>query len=209
MGIIWALIFVGFLTATPGRADENKLSPPQTILSSTTISGYVDIAISYSNTQSNTLALLDDAEHFHWSGIAGQVLLVSSTNHTRKSFACQSTLCVYALSRGPISLVGQFTTAEDGTFVVRLPHGTYAIVPFLPRLELSLSSCPVVFKVSDRRITPININVIEGRKPTSGKSDGGNFYGFEASRMEWKHPGSKVPTVLPPTPILPISNNDQ
>ena len=96
--IIWATIFAGFLTAT-GWADE-RFSPIQTALSGTSISGYVDLAIGYFPPQSDTLALLDEAEHSHWSGIAGQVLLVSSTNHTHEILACQSTLSVYTTSRG-------------------------------------------------------------------------------------------------------------
>ena len=199
--IIWAMIFAGFLTAG-SRADEARLSALQTALSCTTISGYVDIAIGYFPPQSDTLALFDEAEHSHWSGIAGQVLLVSATNHTREILACQSTLSVYATSRGRISLVGQFTTAEDGTFVWRLPLGTYAIEPLLPNLGLPLSSSPVVFRVSSGRITPIEINIFEGRRPRTANPTGGSIYGIEASRSRWNNFGP-VPVVLPPTPILP------
>ncbi|MEI8289265.1 MAG: hypothetical protein WCH99_07310 [Verrucomicrobiota bacterium] len=205
--IIWAMIFAGFLTAA-SRADEAKLSAVQTALSSTTISGYIDLAAQYTYSQdlpaqSDTLALLDEAEHSHWSGVAGQVLLVSSTNHTHEVFGCQSTLFVYNTSRGSIILVGEFTTAEDGTFLWRLPPGTYAIEPFLPNLELPLSSSPVVFKVSSRRITPVKINIFEGRNPQRRENvNGRSIYGIEASRSRWNNSGP-VPVVLPPPPILP------
>ena len=199
------MIFAGFLTAA-SRADEAKLSVIQTALSGTTISGYVDLAAQYTQylpAQTDTLALLDEAEHSHWSGIAGQVLLVSATNHTREILACQSTLSVYTTSRGRITLVGQFTTAEDGTFVWRLPPGTYAIEPVLPSLDLPLSSSPVVFKVSGRRITPVEINIFEGRNPPRrGNLNGRSFYGIEASRSRWNNYGP-VPVVLPPPPITP------
>ncbi len=200
--IIWAMIFAGFLT-TASRADEAKLSALQTALSGTTISGYVDVAIGYFPPQSDTLALLDEAERSHWSGIAGQVLLVSSANHTHETLACQSTLFVYTSNRGRISMVGEFTTAEDGTFVWRLPPGTYVIEPFLPDLDLPLSCSPVVLKVSGGRITPVEINIFEGRNPPRrGNSNGGSIYGIEASRSKWKGSGP-VPGVLPPLPISP------
>lgn len=198
--IIWAMIFAGLLTVT-GRADEAKLSALQTALSNTTISGYAGISIGYSTAQSNTLALLDDAERLHWPGIAGQVLLVSSTNHTREFFACQTTLYVSTSSRGRTSLVGQFTTAEDGTFVLRLAPGTYVIAPFLPELDLPLSSSPVVVKVLRGKITPVEINIFEGRNRRTINSSYGNIYGFESNRSKWQQIGSVPPTILPPTPI--------
>ena len=199
--IIWIMIFAGLLKTT-GRADEYKLTPAQTALSNTTISGYVDVAIDYSTVQSNTLTLLDNAERLHWSAIAGQVLLISSTNHTRESFACQSTLVIYNIpNRGRISLVEQFTTADDGTFVLQLPPGTYVVAPCLPTQNVTLSSKPVILKVVARRITPVGINIFEGRNRRIGNSSSSSV-SLEANRLrEGAGFGSQPP--LPPAPLIP------
>jgi hypothetical protein len=111
--------------------------------------------------QSDTLVRLARAEQLHWSGIAGQTLLFPAPAQDQSALACQTILCVYAIKGREVSLVSYFTTDEEGAFFLRLPPGSYAIMPLLPRRSLSLWSSPVIFKVSARKITPVRVEVFE------------------------------------------------
>ena len=68
----------------------------------------------------------------HRSGIAGQVLLVQFLvpgSPVSPAVPLQVTLWVYAKEGRHFRLMGKFETAQDGTFSVALPPGTYLVEP--------------------------------------------------------------------------------
>ena len=76
----------------------------------------------------NTVA----GERFHRSGITGQVFLVQFLAPGQvvvPPVPLQVGLLVFAERGHNVRLVRQFETAQDGTFLVELPPGTYVVEP--------------------------------------------------------------------------------
>jgi hypothetical protein len=71
-------------------------------------------------------------ESAHRSGIAGQVLLVQFLAPGQvvvPPVPLQVRLLVFAKRGQHVRLVGKFETAQDGTFLIELPPGTYVVEP--------------------------------------------------------------------------------
>ena len=152
-------MIIGGVLVVAAHADEAKPSQLNTLVSGTVISGYVDVAAQYNLGQSDTLALVERAYLKHQSGIVGQVLLVIDSLHGLETSTCQTPLFISVKCGNRFPIVCQVTTAEDGTFFLKLPPGTYGITPFLQNLNFRWSDRPVEVKVKAREITLVEIGV--------------------------------------------------
>jgi len=99
----------------------------------------------------------------HRSGLVGQVLLVQFPvpgSPVSPAVPLQVTLGVYAKEGRHFRLTGKFETAQDGTFSVALPPGTYLVEPDPSSGYEGIGQLQVT--VVPRQVTFDEIDVISG-----------------------------------------------